>query len=179
MSIFRKDKKSAAFQQELYQLHYRRIYNTCLRIIGNTMDAEEAMHDVFLKLFDHIDDLQDEKAFYSWSQSIAIRTSIDRIRKKKMIFEQVDNLPDFVIQAGLSIAEEEPDEEMELSVEAVKHRLNALPAGYRIVVSMRLFEECEFEEIARMLQIKESTVRSQYIRGREKLAALLKLKVES
>ena len=167
MSIFRRDKKSPTFQRELYQLHYRRIYNTCLRIIGNTMDAEEAMHDVFLKLFDHIDDLQDEKAFYLWSKKIAIRTSIDRVRRKKPLFEQIDHL---------SIVAEEPDEETELSVEAIRQGLNSLPEGYRIVVTMRLFEECGFEEIAQALQIRESTVRSQYIRGREKLIDALKNK---
>ena len=166
MSILQKDRKSPSFQRELYQLHYRSIYNTCLRIIGNPMDAEEAMHDVFLKLFDHLDDLQDEKAFYSWSQSIAIRTSIDRVRKKKPVFEQIDHL---------NIADEEPDEEMELSVEAIKREMNCLPDGYRIILTMRLFEECEFEEIAQALQIKESTVRSQYVRGRAKLANRLKV----
>jgi RNA polymerase sigma-70 factor (ECF subfamily) len=168
MTLFRKDKKSGEFQKELYQLHYRRIYNTCLRIIGNPQDAEEAMHDVFLKIFDSIDRLQDEEAFYLWSQSIAIRTSIDRVRRKKPIFEPIDNL---------SVAEEESDEEIELSVESIKCELNNLPDGYRIVLSMRLFEECEFEEIAQALQIKESTVRSQYIRGRDKLAKMLKSKI--
>lgn len=168
MNLFRKDKNSPAFQQELYRLHYRRIYNTCLRIIGDSMDAEEAMHDVFLKLFDHINNLQNEEAFYSWSRSITIRTAIDRVRKKKLIFEPLDNL---------SITDEEPDEEIELSIETIKHELNNLPNGYRIVLSMRLFEECEFEEIARILQIKESTVRSQYIRGKEKLVNILKSKI--
>jgi len=168
MTLFQNDKKSPTFQRELYQLHYRRIYNTCLRIIGNSQDAEEVMHDVFLKLFDNIDNLQDEKAFYSWSRNIAIRTSIDRVRKKKPIFEPVDNL---------SVADEEPDEEIELSVESIKQELNNLPDGYRIVVSMRLFEECAFEEIAQALHIKESTVRSQYIRGRDKLANMLKSKI--
>ena len=171
MTILRKDRKSPTFQRELYQLHYRRIYNTCLWIIGNPMDAEEAMHDVFLKLFDHLDDLQDGKTFVSWSRSIAIRTSIDRVRRKKPVFEQVDDL---------LIADEEPDEEPELSVETIKRELNRLPDGYRIVLSMRLFDECEFEEIAQTLQIKESTVRSQYVRGREKLAGMLKkLKIEN
>ena len=167
MTIFRKDKKSPAFQRELYQLHYRRIYNTCLRIIGNPMDAEEVMHDVFLKLFDHIDDLQDEKAFVSWSQQTAIRTSIDRVRRKNPVFVQIDHL---------SIAEEEPDEKPELSVEAIKREMNRLPDGYRIILTMRLFEECDFEEIAQTLQIKESTVRSQYVRGRHKLAEQLRIK---
>ena len=168
MIVFRKDRKSPAFQKELYQLHYRRIYNTCLRIIGNAMDAEEAMHDVFLKLFDHMDDLQDDKAFYSWSRSIAIRTSIDIVRKKKPVFEQLDHLP---------IANDEPDDEIELSVDMIKYALACLPDGYRIVLSMRLLEECEFEEIAHVLQIKESTVRSQYSRGREKLVQMLKSKI--
>ena len=163
--MFRKDKQTTAFQRELYQLHYRRIYNTCLRIIGNPMDAEEAMHDVFMKLFDHLDDLQDEKAFVSWSRSTAIRTSIDRVRKKKPVFEQVDNLP---------IADEDADDELELTVEHIRSELNNLPDGYRIILTMRLFEECAFEEIAQALQIKESTVRSQYARGREKLANSLK-----
>ena len=167
MILFRKNKNSPIFQRELYQLHYRRIYNTCLRIIGNSMDSEEVMHDVFLKIFDHIEHLQEEEAFYSWSQSIAVRMSIDRVRKQKPIFEPIDNL---------SVAEEEPDEEMKLSVESIKRELNNLPDGYRIVLSMRLFEECEFEEIAQVLQIKESTVRSQYIRGRDKLAKILKSK---
>ena len=168
MTFFRQDKKSPNFQRELYQFHYRRIYNTCLRIIGNSPDAEEAMQDVFLKLFDNIDNLQDENAFYSWSQSIAIRTSIDRVRKKRLIFEPIDNL---------SVADEEADEEPEFSVESIKRELSNLPDGYRIVLSMRLFEECEFEEIAQALQIKESTVRSQYIRGRDKLSKMLKNKI--
>jgi len=123
---------------------------------------------VFLKIFDNIDNLQSEEAFYSWSQSIAIRTSIDRVRKQKPVFEPIDNL---------SVADEEPDEEMDLSVESIQRELNNLPDGYRIVLSMRLFEECKFEEIAQALQIKESTVRAQYVRGREKLAKMLKSKI--
>jgi len=131
------------------------------------MDAEEAMHDVFLKLFDNIDDLQDEKAFYSWSQTIAIRTSIDRIRRKKPVFEQIDDLP-------IDYEETEfPEEIPELSVETVKNKMNNLPDGYRIILSMRLFEEREFVDIANALQIKESTVRSQYVRGRDKLKKML------
>ena len=171
MGILVKDRKSPAFQQELYNLHYRRIYNTCLRIIGDSMEAEEAMHDVFLKLFDNIEDLQDEKAFYSWSRSIAMRTSIDIVRKKKPLFEQIDNL---------QIAAEEPYEETELTVEAIKREVNRLPDGYRIILSMRLFDECGFEEIAGILQIKESTVRSQYVRGRDRLAKRLReLRIEN
>jgi RNA polymerase sigma-70 factor (ECF subfamily) len=142
------------------------------------MDAEEVMHDVFLKLFDRLDELQDEKAFHAWSRSIAVRTSIDKVRKQKLIFEQIDD--------NMSIADEENDastslsnrfKQLELSVETIKREMNNLPGGYRIILSMRLFEECEFSEIAQMLQIKESTVRSQFARGRMKLVETLKQKM--
>jgi len=133
------------------------------------LDAEETMQDVFLKLFDNLEKLKDEKAFYSWSRMIAVRMSIDRMRKSKPIFEQIDD--------NLSIANEEPDYEIQLSVETIQRELNNLPDGYRIILSMRLFDECEFKEIAEMLQINESTVRSQYVRGREKLVKILKNKI--
>jgi RNA polymerase sigma-70 factor (ECF subfamily) len=134
------------------------------------MDAEEVMHDVFLKLFDRLDELSDKKAFHAWSRSIAVRTSIDRIRKRKFQFEQIDD--------NMSIANEENDDnQLALSVESIKREMNNLPGGYRIILSMRLFEECEFSEIAQMLQIKESTVRSQFARGRMKLAETLKRKM--
>ncbi|MDR3133064.1 MAG: RNA polymerase sigma factor [Prevotellaceae bacterium] len=165
MTIFRTpDAETAARQKQLYNAHYRRIYNTCLRIIGHAPEAEEAMHDAFLKIFKHVHKITGEKAFYAWSQSIAIRTAIDRVRKKKIYFEPVQD-----------VAEETPEEEsaVQWSVAAVKQKLNELPDGYRIILSMRLFEECCFEEIAAALKIKESTVRSQFARGRKKLLQLL------
>jgi RNA polymerase sigma-70 factor (ECF subfamily) len=161
--------QTAAVQTQLYNAHYRRIYNTCLRIIGNTPEAEEAMHDVFLKIFAHVHKISGEKSFYAWSQSIAIRTAIDRVRKKKIYFEPVENL---------AVMDETPEEEdaTAWSVEAIKQKLNELPDGYRIILSMRLFEDCSFPDIAVALKIKESTVRSQFARGRQKLLQLLKSK---
>jgi RNA polymerase sigma-70 factor (ECF subfamily) len=160
--------QTAALQTQLYNAHYRRIYNTCLRIIGNMPEAEEAMHDAFLKIFTHLHKITGEKAFYAWSQSIAIRTAIDRVRKKKIYFEPVEDL---------AVSDETPDENAdEWSVEAIKQKLNELPDGYRIILSMRLFEDCSFGDIAGALKIKESTVRSQFARGRQKLVQLLKSK---
>jgi len=94
MALFRKDKRSQAVQREMYQLHYRRIYNTCLRIVGNSMDAEEVMHDVFLKIFDNIDNLQSEETFYSWSQSIANDQKIKNIKvlRASVVMKNLDKV---------------------------------------------------------------------------------------
>jgi RNA polymerase sigma-70 factor (ECF subfamily) len=156
----------AAKQRELYKMHYKRLYNTCLRIMANPMEAEEATHDAFLKLFAKIDEIKDEAKFYGWSRSIAVNTAIDSVRRKKIVFESVEKL---------SIVEEEPidEEELQLSVDKIKKNLMYLPDGYRIVLSMHLFEDYDFKEIAKLLNLKEASVRSQYSRGRQKLITMM------
>lgn len=149
-------------QRELYKMHYKRLYNTCLRIINNPMEAEEATHDAFLKLFAKMEEVKDEVKFYGWSKSVAVNTAIDRVRRRKIPFEPLDNL---------SLTEEElaDEEELQLSVDKIRKNLMLLPDGYRIVVSMYLFEGYDFEEIAMILKVKEASVRSQFSRGRQKL----------
>jgi RNA polymerase sigma-70 factor (ECF subfamily) len=161
------DSTIAANQRELYKTHYKRLYNTCLRIVGNAMEAEEATHDAFLKLFAKMEEVKEEEKFYGWSRRIAVNTAIDRLRKKKIRFEPVEKLP---------LAAEEPvdEEELQLSVDKIRQSLMSLPDGYRIVVSMHLFEGCNFGEIAAALKLKEVSVRSQYSRGRQKLITMIK-----
>lgn len=156
----------ATWQRDLYDAHCRRIYNTCLRIVGHPMEAEEAMHDTFLKLFAKMDSAGQLENFHAWSKRIAVNTAIDRVRKKRMVFEPADNL---------QVVDEEPVDEaaIQLSVEKIKRKLTELPDGYRIVLSMHLFEGYDFEEMAQVLNIKEVSVRSQFSRGRQKLLQLI------
>jgi RNA polymerase sigma-70 factor (ECF subfamily) len=163
------DFATAAIQRALYEMHYKRLYNTCLRIVGNAMEAEEVTHDAFLKLFAKMEEIREEEKFYGWSRSIAVNTAIDKLRKKKLRFERIENL---------SIVEEEPvDEgELQLSADKIRQNLMSLPDGYRIVLSMHLFEGYDFEEIAKLLKLKESSVRSQFSRGRQKLIRMLSVK---
>ncbi len=157
----------ATAQRNLYNEHYRRIYNTCLRIVNDPMEAEEAMHDTFMKLFAKMDSTGSPDNFYAWSKSIAVNTAIDRVRKKKMLFESIENL--HVIEEDTSVYEEK----LQLSVEKIKRRIQDLPTGYRIIITMHLFEGFDFEEMAGILQLKEASVRSQYSRGRQKLVQLI------
>ena len=158
----------AAKQRELYEAHYKRLYNTCLRIVGNPFEAEEATHDAFLKLFAKMEEIKETEKFYGWSRSIAVNTAIDRVRKKKINFEPVEKLP---------LVNDEPvdEEALQLSVEKIRKALLSLPDGYRIVVSMHLFEGYDFEEIAMILNVKEVSVRSQFSRGRQKLVTMIKI----
>ena len=145
-------------QLKLYERYARMLFATCLRILANTEEAEEAMQDSFLKIFTHLEQYHEEMSFEGWIRQIAVRTAIDRLRQRSEELElPTDNLP------------EEEEEEPLYTVEQIKQAMEKLPEGYRVVLSLYLFEGYDMEEIAQILHVKPASVRSQYLRGKRKL----------
>ena len=133
-------------QLKLYERYARMLFATCLRILANTEEAEEAMQDSFLKIFTHLEQYHEEMSFEGWIRQIAVLPT--------------DNLPDLP---------EEEEEEPLYTVEQIKQAMEKLPEGYRVVLSLYLFEGYDMEEIAQILHVKPASVRSQYLRGKRKL----------
>ena len=158
----RKGNRSA--QLALYKQFATRLYNVCLRIIGNPQDAEEAMQDSFLKVFIRLEQYQAGTSFEAWLQQIAVRTAIDYVRRQ--LPEGEDLTDDY---AELADDDTPDEEELQCSVAQVKAACQQLPAGYRVVLSLYLFEGYDMEEIASILNIRPASVRSQYLRGKRKL----------
>lgn len=158
----RKGNRSA--QLALYKQFATRLYNVCLRIIGNPQDAEEAMQDSFLKAFTRLEQYQAGTSFEAWLQQIAVRTAIDYIRRQ--LPEGEDLTDDY---AELADDDTPDEEELQCSVAQVKAACQQLPAGYRVVLSLYLFEGYDMEEIAFILNIRPASVRSRYLRGKRKL----------
>ncbi len=154
-------------QLALYKQHAQRLYTVCLRIVGNRNEAEEAMQDAFLKIFAHIDQYQEEQRFEAWMQRIAVRTAIDYLRRQTPEWEELSE----------SFPEPEPDtpdeEEISYSVQQVKEAMNRLPNGFRVILSLYLFEGYDAEEISTILHIQPASVRSQYLRAKRKLLDIL------
>ena len=148
----------------LYDLCCDAVYNASYRIVLNAQDAEEITQDAFLKTFDNLNTFNgSERDFTALVKTIAINKSIDMFRKrsKEPFYEEIENTAD-------RIDDDDTDFE-DFPIEKIKEALNALPDGYRLTITMRLIESMEFSEIAEKMGIKESTVRSQYARGLEKL----------
>ena len=156
----RKGLRSA--QLKLYERYARMLFASCYRILANTEEAEEAMQDSFLKIFTHLEQYHEEMNFEAWVRRIAIHTAIDYVRQRSEELElPTDNLPD--------LPEEEEEEEPRYTVDQVRHAMEQLPNGYRVVLSLYLFEGYDMEEIAQILHVKPASVRSQYLRGKRKL----------
>jgi RNA polymerase sigma-70 factor (ECF subfamily) len=158
-------------QLTLYTKYAQRLYIACLRITGNRMEAEEAMQDTFLKVFSHLAQYRSDQNFEAWIHRIAVHTAIDYVRRQTQAWEDLS--PNH--QAGQpDEADESEEEAIHCAVAQVKTAMQKLPAGYRIVLSLYLFEGYDTEEIASILNIQPSGVRTQYLRAKRKLLEIIK-----
>ena len=148
----------------LYDLCCDAVFNASYRIVLNAQDAEEITQDAVLKAFANLNSFKgSERDFTALVKTIAINRSIDLFRRhsKEPFYEEIDNTAD-------QIEDDDTDFE-DFPIEKIKEVLNNLPDGYRLTITLRLIDGMEFSEIAEKMGIKESSVRSQYARGLEKL----------
>jgi len=158
-------------QREIYRLYYKAMYNTCYRMISNQVEAEDIMQESFLAAFLKINSYKGEMSFGSWLKKIVINKSIDMLRARKVRFEELNE------KSIVYEAEDEPDlsfaENDTLKVAQIREAIKKLPEGFRIVLTLSLFEGFDHEEIATILKISESTSRSQLARAKKKLIEIL------
>jgi RNA polymerase sigma-70 factor (ECF subfamily) len=160
-------------QMELYYRYYRAMYNTSLRILGRSDDAEDAMQEAFIKAFRRLTEFEGRSGLGLWLKRIVINTSIDKLRKRRKLMEaelSEESTPEEEDETSAS----DKDEDIEIQAEQIRKAILQLPEGYRIVVSLYLLEGYDHEEIGKILGISNSTARSQFARGRKKLIEILK-----
>lgn len=160
-------------QFQIYKLYYKAMYNTSLRIVNDSMEAEDIMQEAFLSAFEKIDTYSGTVSFGAWLKKIVINRSLDALSKRKAVFEEIDH--------HIGLKDESPDEgsrkeDVDVKVEEVKEAIKRLPDGYRIILSLYLLEGYDHDEIGEILSISSSTSRSQLSRAKQKLLAELKKK---
>jgi len=156
-------------QFELYRLYNAAMYNTTLRIVGDSDDAEDVMQEAVLKAFTKLDSYRGEVSFGAWLKRIVINKALDflRLKREKLSLEDAGEIGEIV---------DEPSDTMdvEYKAEAIKKAIYDLPEGYRIVLSLILLEGYDHEEVSGILNISNATSRTQYHRAKKRLIELLK-----
>jgi len=159
----RNDRKA---QFRLYELYSKAMFNTSLRIVKDRQIAEDIMQESFLSAYTAITDFREEVPFGVWLKRIVINKSLDHLRKNRPIFEELK-------EEILPVDEQEDRNESQIDneklIHSIKTALLELPDGYRIILSLSLFEGYDHEEIGRILNITTSTSRSQLTRAKRKL----------
>ncbi len=152
-------------QTQLYDLYSGVIFNTCLRIVGNSEEAEEIMHDTFLKFFDkassyaHVGD----KIEYILRR-IAINGSIDIVRKRKGFFIDVEQLS--------NVVEEELTSSTGYNIDQVHKIIDALPQREKALLSLRFKEGLSHKDIASEFQTSESAIKMLFSRVKKRIITL-------
>jgi RNA polymerase sigma factor (sigma-70 family) len=154
-------------QFQIYKLYYKAMYNTSLRIVNDTMEAEDIMQESFLSAFEKIGTV----SFGAWLKKIVVNRSLDALNKRKAVFEDIESHVGIRDESGDDTAR---NEEVDIRVEEVKEAIERLPDGYRVILSLYLLEGYDHDEIAEILSINSSTSRSQLSRAKQKLIAELK-----
>jgi len=154
-------------QFELYQLYSKAMYNICLRMVKNEMDAEDLLQNSFVDIFTKINSFRSQSSIGAWIKRIVINNCINFLKKRKLYFEEITDRMEHVEESTI----EEPST---LSVEAIKKAVFLLPDGYRVVFSLYLMEGYDHQEIADILQVSVATSKSQFSRAKKKLKQILR-----
>ncbi len=154
----------------LFRKYSKAMYNIAIRFTNNRMDAEDILQESFITAFEKLPELKNTATFPGWLKRIVVNGCIDQVRKRRLIFDDLnDNLPD----------ERDIDEEADFitNPEIVHNLIKNLPDGSRTVLVLHVLEGYKHREIAEMLNISESTCRTQYFRALKLLNRNLKQKI--
>ncbi len=172
MIAFQKGDKDAF--QILFQHNHCRLFQFCFRLLGNGPEAEDAVQEVFLRVYHAAASYEPRARFSTWLYTIARNLCLNRINKIKR-----ENLnPDWNRSGKASLLERIPSaasgpdhqyEQDELSREVAK-AVHNLPDTLRMAVILRRYQELSYEEIAEILECTVTAVKLRLHRAKALLA---------
>lgn len=154
-------------QLEIYKKYYRAMYNTALRILKNSFEAEDMMQESFLIAFTKLSTFKGEVTFGAWLKRIVINKCLTQLKKNKR-FEEVK----------LEVAQQSPIEDEEFDYSSIKseeviNSINSLKDNYRIAITLHLIEGYDYEEVAEIMNITYQNSRTTISRAKNKLREIL------
>lgn len=141
------------------------MYSTLIRMTNDAEIAKDLLQEAFVKAFRKIDNLDDPKAFAGWLKRIVVNTGLEHVRKRKYEFDDVHEIEEL---------EEELKNESLIDDRTLHEAIQSLPDGCRTVLCLHLLEGFKHKEIAKQLDISESTSKTQFRHAK----TLLKKKLE-
>ena len=147
-------------QEKLYCLYSGKMMGLCMRYVGDRETARDLLQDGFIKVFTSLDKFSGTGAFDAWIRMIFVNVALEHIRKKDLLYDAVD-LDD------MNAITEDNSTISTLSVIMIMELVQKLPEGFRTIFNLYAIEGYSHKEIGDMLNISESTSRSQYARAKQ------------
>lgn len=140
-----------------------------MRYCQNPEDAEDALMETFVKVFDHMRSFSHHGSLEGWIRRIAVNTSLNKIRSRR----QTETL-----EPELHDTEIGDDALNRMETMELLEMIARLPEGYRMVFNLYAVEGYSHHEIAGMLGIEEVTSRTQLAKARRALQKMIILQKE-
>lgn len=145
------------------------MFNVCYRMMNNREEAEDMLQEAFTQAFLKLDSFRYESAFGAWLKRIVINTCVNAKNKRKVELTLMDEMH----HLDQPVQEEKDDELVQLTVAGITKAMEKLPEGGRIIFSLYLLEGYDHGEIAQILNITESTSKSQFMRAKRRIIEIL------
>ena len=158
----------------LVERHRQRVYNLCLRLLGDADDAADAAQDAFVSVLTKLDSFRGEAAFTTWLHRIAVNACYDltRRRRRQPMLRLAGDGDATDEDTGPPVAD--PADELAGTRDVVA-ALRVIPEEFRTAVVLADLQDLPYEEIAKVLDVPIGTVKSRVHRGRIALARAMGL----
>ncbi|MBN4082939.1 RNA polymerase sigma factor [bacterium AH-315-A23] len=157
--------KTAQFT--LYKQFYKAMYNTALRIVGNSFEAEDIMQESFLSAFTKLDSFSGTVTFGAWLKRIVINNSLTALKTNNRL--ETVSLEKVTVK---EVQEEKQDYSM-LKIGDILNKVSLLKNNYKVALTLNLIEGYDYEEISQIMNITYENSRTTVSRAKNKLRQLL------
>lgn len=151
----------------LYNRYVRKVYNRCYSITKDSEQAEDFTHDIFLRMFSHLDRFQERSTFSTWLYSISYNYCIDQIkRSNRLATTELDQDIEY------AFAQTNDNDGREHSLQQLNRAMDAIAPQEAMILRMKYQEGLDVLQIAQKLNLKESAVKMRLKRSRDKVRQL-------
>lgn len=161
-------------QKVLYEAFYGKMFAVCIRYTGDYYEAQDVLHDGFIKIFSHLRSFKNEGSIEGWIRRIIVNNSIDYIKQRNRLF--IDNIDDKRLEniEDKYFKEAELERLNEMKANHVMELIQKLSPAYRTVFNMYVIEDYSHKEIAEILNISVGTSKSNLSKAKIRLREILK-----
>lgn len=168
-----KNKDMKAFDQ-IFSKYHKSIYYYIYKMAFNAEVAEDITQDTFVKVYKHLNKVDDHVKLSTWIYKIAYNTFIDFTRKNKVTFELIDNVE--YDNKAFESNQDNPEEsymnkELKNKINRTMQKLNN---RYKSVLILREYNNLSYKEVASILELSETAVKSLIHRARLEFQKIFK-----
>ncbi len=153
---------------ELVRRYQSSVFNVCYRMLGERMEAEDLAQEAFIRAYRRLGTYDADRPFGPWVRRVATRVCLNHLDGRRPPGVELDEDRDQPLVAAVN----EPESILAgaQSSDALRRAIKELPSRYRAVIELRHYQEMSYAEIAELLEIPLSDVKSHLYRARKTLA---------